>query len=111
MLSELKRSGQGQNITVTVGQSFKRGTIFCYLKWKREHRDLEIEQLMSADTADKITVTIWNEKEITETDKLNSWFQVYRVVILNFVIWIEKEWTGTDRMLQLLSEMKRKTQR
>ena len=59
MLSELKRSGQGQNITFTVGQSFKRGIIFCYLKWKREHKDLEIEQLMSADTADKILSSDW----------------------------------------------------
>ena len=103
MLSEMKRSGQGQNITVTVGQSFKRGIIFCYLKWKREHRDLEIEQLMSADSADKILSSDW----IVSLNLCSNW--LVNLLKEEFQKWrqTDKQTSWSDSLLNcLLSQLK-----
>ena len=98
MLSELKRSGQGQNITFTVGQSFKRGIIFCYLKWKREHKDLEIEQLTSADTADKILSSDW----IVSLNLCSDW--LVNLIKKEFQKWRQAN-KHTDKLILELVEL------
>ena len=47
MKSEMKRSGQGQLLSWV---SFKIWIMLYYLKWIREHRDREIEQLISINS-------------------------------------------------------------